>query len=88
MFACSIAEDKVIFPAVNAELSFAKEHAEEEMEFEKPRSLIESIEVAGAELSLADFYSRLCSHADEIMDMIQKHFHNEEIQVCTHEIGI
>ena len=84
LFACSVAEDKVIFPALDAELSFAKERAEEEREFENPRSLIESIQVPGAELSLADFYSRLCSHADQIMDTIQKHFHNEEIQVCTH----
>ncbi|KAL9229240.1 hypothetical protein vseg_004727 [Gypsophila vaccaria] len=77
----SIAEDKVIFPAVDAELSFAQEHAEEESEFEKLRCLIESIQIAGAESSLNDFYSQLCSYADQIMDSIQKHFHNEEVQV-------
>ncbi|KAK9705201.1 hypothetical protein RND81_07G040400 [Saponaria officinalis] len=77
----SIAEDQVIFPAVDAELSFAQEHAEEESEFEKLRCLIESIQIAGAKSSLADFYARLCSYADQIMDSIQKHFHNEEVQV-------
>ncbi|KAL8112173.1 hypothetical protein AgCh_019755 [Apium graveolens] len=77
----SIAEDKVIFPAVDAELSFAQEHAEEESEFEKFRCLIESIESAGANSSYAEFYSKLCSHADHIMGTIEKHFHNEEVQV-------
>jgi len=80
-FGCSIAEDKVIFPAVDKELSFAQEHAEEESEFDKFRCLIESIESAGANSSSAEFYSKLCSHADHIMGTIQNHFHNEEIQV-------
>lgn len=78
---CSIAEDKVIFPAVDAELSFAQEHAEEESEFEKFRCLIENIESAGANSSSAEFYSKLCSHADHIMGTIEKHFQNEEVQV-------
>lgn len=77
----SIAEDKVIFPAVDQELSFAQEHAEEESQFEKFRCLIESIQNAGASSTSAEFYTRLCSHADQIMDTIQKHFHNEEEQV-------
>ncbi|KAJ8445600.1 hypothetical protein Cgig2_018541 [Carnegiea gigantea] len=77
----SIAEDKVIFPAVDAELSFAQEHADEECAFEKLRCLIEDIQIVGAESSLADFYSKLCSHADQIMDTLQQHFHNEEVQV-------
>lgn len=77
----SIAEDKVIFPAVDAELSFAQEHAEEESEFDKFRCLIESIENAGANSSSAEFYSKLCSHADHIMGTIQKHFSNEEVEV-------
>ncbi|XP_042033069.1 zinc finger protein BRUTUS-like [Salvia splendens] len=71
----SIAEDKVIFPAV--ELSFVEEHAAEESEFEKFRCLIESIESAGAN-SCVEFYSELCSQADHIMEMIKKHFLNEE----------
>ncbi|KAK9277135.1 hypothetical protein L1049_006674 [Liquidambar formosana] len=75
----SIAEDKVIFPAV--ELSFAQEHAEEEIQFDKLRCLIESIQSAGANSSCAEFYTKLCSQADQIMDTIQKHFHNEEVQV-------
>ncbi|GMH27492.1 hypothetical protein Nepgr_029335 [Nepenthes gracilis] len=77
----SIAEDEVIFPAVDAELSFAQEHAEEENEFEKLRCLIEGIQMDGAKSSSADFYARLCSHADQIMETIQKHFINEEVQV-------
>jgi len=83
VFVGSIAEDKVIFPAVDAELSFAQEHADEEHAFEKLRCLIEEIQIAGAESSLADFYSKLGSHADQIMDTLQRHFHNEEVQVCT-----
>ncbi|KAL8463317.1 hypothetical protein ACS0TY_033323 [Phlomoides rotata] len=76
----SIAEDKVIFPAVDAEMSFVEEHAEEESEFDKFRCLIESIESAGASSS-AEFYSELCSQADHIMETIKKHFVNEENQV-------
>lgn len=77
----SIAEDKVIFPAVDAELSFAQEHAEEEIQFDKLRCLIESIQTAGATSSTAEFYTKLCSQADLIMASIQKHFRNEEVQV-------
>ncbi|XP_031248164.1 zinc finger protein BRUTUS-like [Pistacia vera] len=77
----SIAEDKVIFPAVDAELSFAQEHAEEEIQFDKLRCLIESIQSTGANSSSAEFYTKLCSQADLIMASIQKHFHNEEVQV-------
>ncbi|XP_021749708.1 zinc finger protein BRUTUS-like [Chenopodium quinoa] len=77
----SIAEDKVIFPAVDAELSFVQEHAEEESKFEKIRCLIENIQLANADSSLGDFYTRLCTYADQITGTILKHFHNEEIQV-------
>ncbi|KAI3453049.1 hypothetical protein Pfo_009712 [Paulownia fortunei] len=76
----SIAEDKVIFPAVDEEMSFVQEHAKEESEFDKFRCLIESIESAGANSS-AEFYSQLCSQADHIMETIKNHFRNEEIQV-------
>ncbi|KAL6529216.1 hypothetical protein OROGR_014839 [Orobanche gracilis] len=76
----SIAEDKVIFPAVDAEMSFVEEHAEEESEFDKFRGLIERIESAGANSS-AEFYSELCSQADHITGTVKKHFLNEEIQV-------
>ncbi|KAL0372638.1 UNVERIFIED_CONTAM: Zinc finger protein BRUTUS [Sesamum calycinum] len=76
----SIAEDKVIFPAVDAEMSFIQEHAEEESEFDKFRYLIESIENAGANSSV-DFYSKLCSQADHIMGTVKNHFRNEEIKV-------
>ncbi|XP_061357573.1 zinc finger protein BRUTUS-like isoform X2 [Gastrolobium bilobum] len=78
----SIAEDKVIFPAVDGEFSFFQEHAEEESQFNEFRSLIESIQSEEATSnSEAEFYSKLCSHADHIMETIQRHFHNEEVQV-------
>ncbi|XVF02261.1 hypothetical protein REPUB_Repub04eG0160800 [Reevesia pubescens] len=77
----SIAEDRVIFPAVDAELSFAQEHAEEEIQFNKLRCLIEDIQSVGANSSSAEFYGKLCSQADQIMDSIQKHFRSEEVQV-------
>ncbi|CAJ1951937.1 unnamed protein product [Sphenostylis stenocarpa] len=78
----SIAEDKVIFPAVDGKFSFFKEHAEEESQFNDFRSLIESIQSEGATSSSeTEFYSTLCSHADHILETIQRHFHNEEVQV-------
>ncbi|CAI0454580.1 unnamed protein product [Linum tenue] len=76
----SIAEDKVIFPAVDSELSFAQEHAEEEIQFDKLRCLIESIQNARANISLTELYGKFCAQADHIMDTIQKHFKNEEVQ--------
>lgn len=78
---CSIAEDQVIFPAVDGEVSFVQEHAEEETQFNKFRCLIERIQRAGAESTSAEFYAELCSHADQIMETIQKHFHSEEAEV-------
>ncbi|KAB2035531.1 hypothetical protein ES319_D04G158500v1 [Gossypium barbadense] len=77
----SIAEDRVIFPAVDAELSFTQEHVEEEIQFNKLRRLIENIQSAGADSSSAEFFANLCSQADQIMDSMQKHFHSEEAQV-------
>lgn len=67
-------EDKVIFPVVDVELSFAQEHTEEESDFDKFRCLIESIEKDGANSSSSEFCSKLCSHADHIMSIIEKHF--------------
>ncbi|PON38379.1 43kDa postsynaptic protein [Parasponia andersonii] len=78
----SIAEDKVIFPAVDGEFSFFQEHAEEESQFNEFRCLIETIQNAGAiSASEAEFYAKLCLHADQIMETIQRHFNNEEVQV-------
>ncbi|XVF50560.1 hypothetical protein PTKIN_Ptkin04bG0111000 [Pterospermum kingtungense] len=78
----SIAEDKVIFPAVDEELSFSQEHAVEETQFNDFRCLIESIQNAGeVSTSAAEFYSKLCEHADQIMETTRTHFHNEEVQV-------
>ena len=78
---CSIAEDQVIFPAVDGELSFVQEHAEEERRFNKFRSLIEQIQIAGARSTVVDFYSELCSQANEIMQKIERHFSDEETKV-------
>lgn len=78
----SIAEDKVIFPAVDGGFSFSQEHAEEESQFNEFRCLIETIQNAGAiSTSEAEFYAKLCSYADQIMETIQGHFNNEEVQV-------
>ncbi|KAK3440483.1 hypothetical protein EUGRSUZ_B00741 [Eucalyptus grandis] len=78
----SVAEDKVIFPAVDGELSFIQEHAEEESQLNEFRCLIERIQSAEAtSTSSADFYEQLCSHADQIIETIQRHFHSEEVQV-------
>ncbi|KAF3646143.1 putative chaperone protein dnaJ 15-like [Capsicum annuum] len=77
----SIAEDKVIFPAVDAEISFAQEHAEEENEFDKFRYLIESVQSAGSNSTSVEFYAKLCSQADHIMETVERHFCNEEAQV-------
>jgi len=82
LYGCSIAEDKVIFPAVDGKFSFRKEHAEEESQFNDFRSLIESIQSEGATSSSeTEFYSTLCSHADHVLETIQRHFDNEEVQV-------
>jgi len=84
-YKCSIAEDKVIFPAVDAELSFFQEHAEEESQFNDFRCLIERIQSEGAlSNSEVEFYAKLCTHADHIIKTIQRHFHNEEVQVSNH----
>lgn len=77
----SIAEDKVIFPAVDSELSFFQEHADEEKQFNQFRALIENMQIEGINSSTAEFYAKLCSHADHIMATIQRHFENEEVQV-------
>ncbi|KAK4843002.1 hypothetical protein QYF36_002606 [Acer negundo] len=78
----SIAEDKVIFPAVDGEFSFSEEHAEEGSQFNDFRCLIESIQSAGAiSTSAAEFFAKLCSHADQIMESIERHFRNEEVLV-------
>ncbi|KAF7827794.1 zinc finger protein BRUTUS-like [Senna tora] len=77
----SIAEDKVIFPAIDAELSFFHEHADEELQFDKLRCLIEGIQSAGANSSSTEYYMQLRSHAEQIMDTLLNHFENEEAQV-------
>ncbi|CAM0954078.1 unnamed protein product [Alopecurus aequalis] len=77
----SIAEDQVIFPAVDGEVCFEQEHAEQEQQFNKFRCLIEQIQTAGARSTVVDFYSELCSQADQIMEEIEKHFNTEETKV-------
>ena len=67
----SIAEDRVIFSVVDTKLSFFQEHAEEESQFNDFRCLIERIQGEGATSnSEVEFYSKLCSHADHIMETI------------------
>ncbi|ERN04022.1 zinc finger protein BRUTUS [Amborella trichopoda] len=81
----SIAEDKVIFPAVDARVkngvSFVMEHAEEQSQFNNLRCLIENMQTVGANSSTAEFYKKLCTKADQIMATIQEHFHTEELEV-------
>ncbi|KMZ67425.1 hypothetical protein ZOSMA_269G00160 [Zostera marina] len=76
----SIAEDQIIFPAVG-EVSFVEEHAAEESQFNTFRILIENMQKAGVNSTSVEFYSKLCSHADQIMDTIEKHFNDEEAMV-------
>jgi zinc finger-like protein len=87
MLICSIAEDQVIFPAVNDQVSFEQEHAEEERRFNKFRCLIEQIQITGARSTAVDFYSELCSQADQIMEKIERHFKNEETKVSILDIN-
>lgn len=77
----SIAEDKVIFPAIDAKLSFFHEHADEELQFDKLRCLIEGIQSAGSSSSSTECYMQLRSLAEQIMYTILNHFENEEAQV-------
>lgn len=44
--------------------------------------MIEKIKSAGTNSSTADFYLKLCSYADQMMEAIQKHFDTEEVEVC------
>jgi hypothetical protein len=83
LLTCSIAEDQVVFPAVDSELSYVQEHAEEERRFNNFRCLIQQIQIAGAKSTAVDFYSKLCSHADQILETIEKHFCDEETKVNT-----
>ncbi|KAH9778758.1 zinc finger protein BRUTUS [Citrus sinensis] len=80
IFHC-IAEVNVIFPAVDGASSFSQKHAEEESQFNDFRLLIESIQNEGAISTSAEFYAKLCSHADQIMETIERHFHKVEVQV-------
>lgn len=76
----------MIFPAVLDRMEpLLQEHANEKLQFNKFRCLIEEVQCAGATSSSVEFYSELCSHADQIMDTIQKHFNNEEAEVGCHQ---
>lgn len=68
---------------MDTEISFVHEHAEEKIQFDRLRCLIESIQSAGVKSSSSEFCMELCSHADQIMDSILKHFESEEVQVCS-----
>ncbi|GLJ10012.1 hypothetical protein SUGI_0120100 [Cryptomeria japonica] len=81
----SVAEDKIIFPAVDQKvkrgMSFAYEHAKEESQFDDLRQLIESIQNAGASSSTSEFHEKLCARADQILETIEQHFLSEEHEV-------
>lgn len=64
-----------------------QEHAEEERRFNNFRCLIQQMQIAGAKSTAVDFCSKLCSHADEILETIEKHFCNEETKVSTKYSG-
>lgn len=78
---CSIAEDKVIFPAIDAEVSFFHEHADEELQFDKLRFLTEGIQNGEANSTSTEDYMNLRFYVEQIMDTILKHFEKEEAQV-------
>ncbi|VFQ87175.1 unnamed protein product [Cuscuta campestris] len=78
----SVAEDKVIFPAVDGGFSFSQEHVEEKSQFNELRLMVENIQSTGVNsVSASEFFSKLCLQADLIIETIKKHFHNEEVQV-------
>lgn len=79
---CSIAEDKVIYPAVYGQISTFQKHKSEESLSNEFRCLIESIKSAGTISSTAaEFHSKICSHADQIMETLKVRFHDEEVKV-------
>ncbi|BFG21102.1 hypothetical protein CerSpe_073750 [Prunus speciosa] len=78
----SVAESKVIYPAVYGKNLSFQEHSKEEGVFNQFRCLIESIQKAGKiSCSVAELNSKICSHADQIMETLMRHFHDEEVQV-------
>lgn len=82
VFCCSVAESKVIYPAVYGKNLSFQEHSKEEGVFNQFRCLIESIQKAGKiSCSVAELNSKICSHADQIMETLTRHFHDEEVQV-------
>lgn len=68
-------------------VSFYQEHAEEKSQFNELRCLIENVQSAGINsTSAAEFFTKLSSHADLIIETINRHFCNEEEQVsCCNE---
>lgn len=77
--ACGIAKDEVIFPAIDAELSFIQDHGEEESQFDKLRCLIRKH--TKGQSQLCGILYKVGLKADQIMNTTQKHFHNEEVEV-------
>lgn len=64
-------------------VSFVEVHAVEKEQFNNLRILIKHIQQDGANSLTTEFCSKLCLHADQIMDTIQKHFNAEEAEVYT-----
>lgn len=79
---CSIAEDKVIYPAVYGQIPIFPDHKNEESLSNEFRCLIECIKRTGTISSAAaEFHSKICSHADQIMETLKGHFHDEKVKV-------
>ncbi|XP_050386349.1 zinc finger protein BRUTUS-like isoform X2 [Argentina anserina] len=78
----SIAEETILYPAVYGELSIFQEHRNEVSLSNEFRCLIQSIKRASKNPSAAaEFHSKICSRADQMMDTLKEHFHEEEIKV-------
>ena len=79
---CSIAEETILYPAVYGEVPSFHEHRNEASLSNEFRCLIKSIKSASTNPSAAaEFQSKLRSRADQIMETLKAHFHDEEVRV-------
>ncbi|KAL6125529.1 hypothetical protein ACLB2K_073585 [Fragaria x ananassa] len=78
----SIAEETILYPAVYGEVPSFHEHINEASLSNEFRCLIKSIKSASTNPSAAaEFQSKLRSRADQIMETLKAHFHDEEVKV-------
>ncbi|KAM2931946.1 hypothetical protein FF1_040080 [Malus domestica] len=77
----SVAETKVMYPAVYGETLSFQQRTKEESLCKEFMCLIESIQKAGTISSITEFNSSIASHADRIIETLKGHFDNEEVQV-------